>query len=150
MKKQEFADKISGLAKLVRTEYGLTQEEMAAILGVSKKTLVETEKQRRKLGWTESVALVSIFAQSQVLQNSLGGDPTDMLGALAFADVEVSYPATMGGKVWWRLILDYRGYKIQQNSISQHYRLLNPQNQRLLSSFNYDEVLHYLMSLKLD
>ncbi len=147
MDKKEFAARLSDELKLIRTEYGLTQEEMAAILGVSKKTLVETEKNRRRLSWTESAALAAIFAQSRVLQNALGGDPTDMLAALAFAGAPPHYPATLGGKVWWRQVLQFQGYTIQQNLISQHFRLLNSENQRLYSSFRYDDIVGYLTTL---
>ena len=113
MDKDLFVKRMSELLKPVRAEYSLTQEEMAETLGISKKTLVETEKGRRQLGWTESVA---------------------------FAERNIIYPQTMGGKIWWNTIADEEGYKIQQNMISKHYRLLNRQDQRLASSFDRDEI----------
>ena len=51
MDRREFISEINGMLKLVRTEYGLTQEKMADVLGISKKSLVESEKGRRPLGW---------------------------------------------------------------------------------------------------
>lgn len=146
MHKDDFIIQINSMLKLIRTEYGLTQDKMAAVLGISKKTLVESEKGRRSLGWTEVAALVSIFSQSKVLQNAFGGDLYDMLPALAFEDVNVTYPSTMGGKVWWKCAYESKGYKIQQNVISKHYRLLNSFDQRMMSSFDYEEVLAYLNS----
>ena len=50
----------------------------------------------------------------------------------------------MGGKVWWREISRTGEYLIQQNLISQHYRLLNGQDQKLISSFDLKEVTEYL------
>ena len=147
MKRKEFVSRMNAMLKLIRTEYGLTQDKMAAILGISKKTLVESEKGRRSLGWTEVVALATIFSQSQILQNAFGGEVSDIIGAVAFEDVEVQYPDTMGGKVWWRVIQEEGGYKIQQNIISQHYRLLNEQDQRMISSFDLAEVQEYLKGL---
>ena len=47
MKREEFIKAVSGKLKLIRTEYGITQEVMSEMLGISKKTLVETEKGRR-------------------------------------------------------------------------------------------------------
>ena len=139
---------MNSLLKLIRTEYGLTQDEMSVIMGISKKTLVESEKGRRSLGWTECVALASLFAQSHVLQNSFGGDVSDMLSALAFSHVSVRYPQTMGGKVWWRTVEKSNGYRIQQNIISQHYRLLNADDCRLISSFDLEEIRDYLCILQ--
>ena len=41
MTKKEFAAALDSALKAVRKEYGFTQEKMAAVLGISKKTLVE-------------------------------------------------------------------------------------------------------------
>jgi DNA-binding XRE family transcriptional regulator len=147
MTREELITKVNGRLKLVRTEYGLTQDKMAAILGISKKTLVESEKGRRSLGWTETVALTSIFAHSSILKDALGEDFNEMISALALEGVEISYPPTMGGKVWWREIKSAGGYRIQQNLISNHYRLLDEKDRRLISSFDLKEVEDYLEDL---
>ena len=147
MTREELITKVNGRLKLVRTEYGLTQDKMAAILGISKKTLVESEKGRRSLGWTETVALTSIFANSSILKDALGEDFNEMISALALEGVEISYPPTMGGKVWWREIKSAGGYRIQQNMISNHYRLLDEKDRRLISSFDLKEVEDYLEDL---
>ncbi|MBQ2846019.1 MAG: helix-turn-helix domain-containing protein, partial [Firmicutes bacterium] len=52
MTREEFIKQIDGQVKLVRTEYGFTQDVMARVVGISKKTLVEIEKGRSSLGWT--------------------------------------------------------------------------------------------------
>ena len=148
MTKEEFIATVNSKLKLVRTEYGLTQDKMAAILGISKKTLVESEKGRRSLGWTEAVALVAIFSNSSILRDSLGEDFREMVSALALIDTEVKYPSTMGGKIWWRDIKTVNGYRIQQNIVSSHYRLLDPQDHRLISSFDIKNVEEYLSLLK--
>ena len=140
MDKDEFVKRMSELLKPVRAEYSLNQEEMAMAIGISKKTLVETEKGRRQLGWTESAAMAFIFEQSTILQSAFGGDLCDMIHAIAFSDSKITYPQTMGGKVWWTTISDKNGYKIQQNIISKHYRLLNSRDQRLASSFDIGKI----------
>ena len=104
MKKDEFIAEMNHQVKLVRTEYGLTQDAMAKALGLSKKTLVEIEKGRSTLGWMGAVAFISIFSASQVLSGALGGEAEDMILALAFEDLKPTYPKTMGGKVWWRTV----------------------------------------------
>jgi len=133
--------KMNSMLKLIRTEYGLTQERMAVILGISKKSLVESEKGRRSLGWTEVVALATIFSQSQVLQNAFGGELFDIISAIAFEEEREFYMPTLGGKIWWNTILDKQGYKLQQNIVSMHFRILNPQDQRVLATFHKDVVL---------
>lgn len=90
-----FISQMDQKLKLIRTEYGLTQEKMADILGISKKTLVEIEKGRRSLGWTGAVALASLFSNSEILQNAYGGELSDLLTALAFQSVPVQYPPTI-------------------------------------------------------
>lgn len=144
MTRDEFVNTVNSKLKLVRTEYGLTQDKMAVILGISKKSLVESEKGRRPLGWTEAVALTSIFDKSTILKDALGEDYKEMVSALALRDVEIMYPSTMGGKVWWREVKSRDGYTIQQNIISNHYRLLDAQDRRLISSFDLQVIEEYL------
>lgn len=144
MTKKEFAARMDTVLKAVRKEYGFTQEKMAAVLGISKKTLVEIEKGRSSLGWTGAAAFAAIFSESCILQEQFGGELTDLVEALAFADAEPQYPKTMGGKVWWREILKKKGYRIQQNLISGHFRLLDGENRRLMASFDMERVLNRL------
>lgn len=140
MDRREFISEINGMLKLVRTEYGLTQEKMADVLGISKKSLVESEKGRRPLGWTETVAFVSVFSQSRILQNQYGGELSDMVAALAFEDMEIKYPPTMGGRIWWKTVAEEGEFRVQQNIVSKHYRLLDGSNCRVMSSFDFDEI----------
>ena len=138
---------MSSRCKLIRTEYGFSQDQMASVLGISKKSLVETEKGRRQLQWTECVTIAVIFAQSHILANEFGGELSDMIRAIAFDNTKVTYPPTMGGKVWWREIEEHNGYRIQQNLLSQHYRLLDPEDGRMMSSFDPEEIREYMKQL---
>ena len=83
MNQREFVAQADGLERLVRTEFDLTQEKMALVLGLSKKTLVEIEKGRSSLGWAGAVTLCTLFSDSQVLQNAYGGELSDLLKALS-------------------------------------------------------------------
>ena len=147
MTKDQFIAEMNQQVKLVRTEYGFTQETMAKALGLSKKTLVEIEKGRSSLGWMGAVAFVSIFSCSQVLSRLLGGEAEDMVLALAFDDLKPTYPKNMGGKVWWRYVEMCGPYKIQQNLISQHYRALDREDGRVCSSFDLNTIREYLANL---
>ena len=144
MKKSQFIDLMNDHIKIIRNEYGLNQDKMAAILGLSKKTLVEIEKGRSSLGWTSAVALAIIFSNRTIINNQLGGDVEDIIVAIAFDDVDVKYPRTMGGKIWWKAVLEKDGFCIQQNILSHHYRLLDPDNRRRITSFDFNEIEEHL------
>ena len=148
MTRETFVAELDRQVKLVRTEYGFTQDVMAKVLGISKKTLVEIEKGRSSLGWTGAVALCTIFSGSQVLSGLLGGEAGDMIRALAFRDLKPAYPKPMGGKVWWRFVETRGSYTIQQNLISQHYRALDQEDGRVCSSFDLEEVRRRLAELE--
>ena len=148
MNRDMFIHEMNQQVKLVRTEYGFTQEAMSKALGLSKKTLVEIEKGRSSLGWTGAVAFCTIFSGSQVLSVLLGGEAGDMVLALAFDDLAPRYPKTMGGKVWWRTVDVYRGHPIQQNILSQHYRALNQEHERICSSFELEKIRQRLDELE--
>lgn len=148
MTRDAFVRDMDQQLKLVRTEHGLTQDAMAQALGISKKTLVQIEKGRASLGWMGAAALASIFAGSQVLAGRLGGEPSDIIQALAFQDLRPRYPRTMGGRVWWRTVETQGEYRIQQNILSQHYRALDGQDGRVVSSFDLEEVRRRLAELE--
>lgn len=140
MNREEFITKCNEKLKLIRTEYNFSQEKTAQILGLSKKTVVEIEKGRSSLGWNGSVALCTLFSNSEIVSATFGGNPIDIIMALAFEGDEPLYPKTMGGKVWWKLIEEQNGFKIQQNIISQHYRLLDGEDRRICSSFEIHTI----------
>jgi len=140
MNRNEFIKKCNEKLKLIRTEYNFTQEKTAQILGLSKKTIVEIEKGRTSLGWAGSIALCTVFGNSEILSVVFGGKPTDIIMALAFDGNEPVYPKTMGGKIWWTLVKEKNGFKIQQNVISQHYRLLDNEDRRICSSFELSDI----------
>ncbi len=146
MDRNTFITEMDRHLKLVRTEYGYTQESMARILGISKKTLVEIEKGRSSLGWTGAVAFSTLMAESQVLNGLLGGEADDMVRAIAFSE-QGRKPAlyqTMGGKIWWRVIEEREHCRIQQNIISQHYRALDREDRRICYSFDLEEIRLYV------
>lgn len=147
MEKMEFIRLMDQSLKPIRQEYGLTQDKMAGVLGLSKKTLVEIEKRRSSLGWSGSVVLTSLFSNSRVLIDSLGSDVSELVSAIAFRDSEPVYPKTLGGKVFWKTVDEKGGYTLQQNLVSHHYRLLDPENRRRIATFRLDEIRDYLNSV---
>lgn len=124
--------------KLVRVERNYTQEEMAEILGISKKTLVQIEKGRISPGWTTTIALCAIFRNSEILQNTLGGDPLELLEIVSHTSELRPKEWTLGGKIWWTDILEIGSFRLQQNMITQHYRILDDKYRRWYSTFDLD------------
>ena len=141
MDKNELIAEVSRCLKTVRAEYDFSQTQMASILGISKKSLVETEKKRRNLTWPECVAFVTLFSSSSILQNSFGGEMSDMMKAIAFNGIQPIYPKTLGGKIWWKNIREEKGYRLQQNIISSHYRILDSQDGRIISSLHKSVIM---------
>ena len=134
--------------KLIRTEYDLTQDKMAEAIGISKKTLVEIEKGRIPLSWSAAVATAVIFADSSIVADAFGGDTSDLVKVIALNGLDAKLPAqTMGGRVWWQEIKESKGYRIQQNIISRHYRILDAEDRRFFSSFDKKETESKLKNL---
>lgn len=149
MTRLDFIKIASEKLKLIRIESGYTQNKMAEILGISKKTLVQIEKGRSTLGWTGAVTLCTIFRNSEVLEMTFGGNPQDIILSLAFIDYE-SKEQTLSGKVWWINIKLTDEFRIQQNIISEHYRILNSQDRRICSSFDHVYINKRLQELSED
>ncbi len=148
MDRKSFIEEMDIHLKLVRTEYGYTQEMMAQVLGISKKTLVEIEKGRSSLGWMGAVAFSTLFADSRILSSLLGGEAEELVKALAFQGKKPFFFPTMGGRVWWRTIETGEKWRIQQNIISQHYRALDKDDRRISFSFDLDELRRRVKELE--
>ncbi|MCY6485738.1 transcriptional regulator [Clostridium aestuarii] len=140
MTREEFIKKVDSKIKLIRNEKAYTQDKMAQIIGISKKTLIQIEKERGSLGWTAAVAVCSIFKDSEILQMTLGGDAQDIILSLAFDKYEETYTKTMGGKIWWNDIEAKGEYRVQKNVISNHYRILNKDDRRICYSFDIEYI----------
>lgn len=140
MNRKEFIEEMDIHLKLVRTEYGYTQDMMASILGISKKTLVEIEKARSSLGWMGAVAFASLFSDSRILGSLLGGEAGDMVKALAFEGKKPYFFPTMGGRIWWRTVEKTEKWRIQQNIISNHYRALDQKDRRISFGFDLERI----------
>ena len=147
MKREDIVALLSERLKLVRTEFGFSQQDMAYILGLSKKTLLEIEKGRNQLSWTASVALVAIFSHSDIIRNGLGDEPLEAIRTMALSNLDTPREKTLGGRVWWREIISNDSFRVQQNLVSGHFRILDSQNRRWHSSLNRDYVLEKFREL---
>lgn len=144
MNREEIIRLVSKKMRLIRVEQGFSQDRMSNILGVSKKTLVQIEKDRTEANWNIIISVVALFEQSEILQNVLGDEPLEVIRLVALEKIEHPTHKTLGGKVWWKEIEKRGLYKLQQNLISQHYRIIDELNYRWFSSFDKDEAMKRL------
>lgn len=148
MERAEFISIMDQKIKLIRTEFDLTQEKMAEAIGISKKTLVEIEKGRNSLSWSAAVTAAVIFADSGILADAFGGETSDLVKVIALQGLDAKLPdKTMGGRIWWQDIKETKGYRIQQNIISRHFRILDAEDRRFFSTFDKKEAESKLKEL---
>lgn len=138
--REEFVTVCNSKLKLVRTEFSFSQEKMALMLGISKKTLVEIEKGRSSLGWSGSVVLCSVFSESQVLFDAFSASPIEIVHIIAFENSEPNYKQANTFRIWWQTVMQNENYIIEQNIVSQHYRLLTKDCKVIASSFDVEDL----------
>ncbi|MCA1056525.1 helix-turn-helix domain-containing protein [Rossellomorea aquimaris] len=136
MLKDEVILIISNKMRLIRTEAGYTQDKMATVIGLSKKTLVQIEKGRVEASWTAAIAVCALFRDSDTLASALGGEPLEVIEMIAREEMDFRKEKTLGGKVWWKEINKRGGYVLQQNLFSKHFRILDEDDYRIYSSFD--------------
>lgn len=140
MNRREFIALCDNHVMHVRNEFSYSQTTMAHALGISKKTLVDIEKQRRSLGWSGAVALVALFPDSQHLSKAFATDtPLTLARSLMLDEQHEPGRVTHGGG-WWTHIEGNDFCTIEQNVVSQHYRLVDAGRRRIASSLSYDEI----------
>ncbi|MED1287453.1 helix-turn-helix transcriptional regulator [Bacillus mycoides] len=142
MNKETVIDLISKNARLIRLERGYSQEKMATVLGISKKTLVQVEKERTSIGWTNAVVVCALFKDSQILKHILGEEPFEIIETLAHGGMNTPKVKTLGGKMFWNEIAKKGKFLVQQNVISQHFRILDASDYRWYSTFEEKDVMN--------
>ncbi|MBJ8190728.1 MULTISPECIES: helix-turn-helix transcriptional regulator [Bacillus cereus group] len=147
MNKETVIDLISKNARLIRLERGYSQEKMATVLGISKKTLVQIEKERTSIGWTNAVVVCALFKDSQILKHILGEEPFEVIETLAHDGMNTPKVKTLGGKMFWNEIAKKGKFRVQQNVISQHFRILDDSEYRWYSTFEEEEVMNRFYEL---
>ena len=148
MNQEELINIVSQKIRLIRLENELSQEEMSKVLGISKKTLIQIEKGRVAAGWNVVVTCVALFEQSEILRNGLGDDGLEVVRLVTFNNIEQPVMKTMGGKIWWKEVEKQGEFKLQQNAVSQHFRIIDDSNYRWFSSFELEEAVLHLKYLE--
>ncbi len=137
MTREQFITLCDRKEKLVRNELGYSQEKMSALLGLSKKTLVEIEKWRASLGWQGAVALCTLFQNTREITLTFGPDVPLLLRALS---EEIAYLQPVESPhALWAAVLSIGDKTIEQNTASQLYRV-RQQDKTLGVSFALAEL----------
>ncbi|OLS33601.1 helix-turn-helix transcriptional regulator [Bacillus sp. MRMR6] len=136
MNRTEIIKIVSDKLRLIRTEAGYTQDKMAEIIGVSKKTLVQIEKGRVQAGWSTVVTVCALFRETETVQFLFGNEPLEVLETVAREGIDYRKMKTLGGRIWWKEVSKKNGYVLQQNIISKHFRILDDKRYRIFSSFD--------------
>ncbi len=140
VKQDEFDKLISDRTKLIRTEAGITQDRFAEMIGISKKTLVEVEKGRKTFGFTTSVTTCVLFRHGEIIKNLFGDAALEVIDLCASNGEVKPWIKTLGGLVFWNVIRERNFYRIQHNRVTGHYRILDPEDYLLYSSFDLDYI----------
>ena len=136
MTRDEIIMQVSEKLRLIRTEAGYTQDKMAEIIGVSKKTLVQIEKGRVLANWSTAVSICALFRETETVQFLFGNEPLEVLETVAREGIDICKTKTFGGRIWWKVVSKKNGYILQQNILSKHYRILDERNYRIFSSID--------------
>jgi len=59
--------------------------------------------------------------------------------------MEYKKEKTMGGHIWWKEIEKKGEFRLQQNIVSQHYRILDGENYRWFSTLHKEEAIGKLV-----
>lgn len=141
MDKQAFTETLQAKFKMVRTEAGYTQDSMSHTIGLSKKTLVQIEKERILPNWTTCISLCALFRNSEVLTNTFSGDSLEL--AQVISRGHGVYPNYESESVYWEDIDSKNGFKLQFNKVNKVYRVINDENLPVHASYIEREIRTY-------
>ncbi|MDB5085708.1 MAG: hypothetical protein JWN30_2594 [Bacilli bacterium] len=130
--KEVFDQLISEKIKLIRTEADLTQDRLADMIGISKKTLVQVEKGRQTLGFTAAALAAVLFRAGDIVQSLFGESVLEIIDLIAWSAKSKAWYKTLGGKVWWYEEKKGHAYVLQKHIFTGHYRIID-----------FDHYLHY-------
>ncbi|GHH98582.1 helix-turn-helix transcriptional regulator [Neobacillus kokaensis] len=139
MNRDDIIQLVSEKLRLIRTEAGYTQDKMAEIIGVSKKTLVQIEKGRVLANWSTVVAICALFRETETVQFLFGNEPLEVIETVARDGVDFRKSKTLGGRVWWKVLQKENGFILQQNILSKHFRILDDKHYRIFSSLDEEQ-----------
>ncbi len=140
MNKMEFCKKVQSILEDLRKDIGMTLEEMALTIGLSKKTLIQIEKERNLLKWPEAVTFTSIFNEHELVKSIFGDEVIDIIQTIAIQKPPRRQLKTLGGESWWKTLITKEGFRLQQHKISRHLRILDQENYRVYFTYSKSDA----------
>ena len=136
----ELRETISKNLKLLRAEYGYSQQEMANSVGLSKKTLIQVEKERLILSWTATCAVCAVYHNSRQLRLELGEDPINIVETLAHDNLSTADDFENRNYVFWDVVEEEGKYILAKNIITEHYKITDKNGKKYCSSFDLKKI----------
>lgn len=92
IKRKDLIEKISKGLNNIRKEAKLTQDEMANILGISKNTIINAEKNEKQLSWAVVIAILVLFNQTTYVKSIIGEEKSaiEIISKCAFLDKDLN------------------------------------------------------------
>jgi len=137
MTKETLIQTVSKNIRRIRHEFHWSQDRFSEMIGITKKTLVQIEKERSLISWSVCVTTVLLFENSETIKDRLGENPRALIEEILYQGVLTPKNQTMGGKFFWSDVFIQSGFIVQKNLFSSHYRLIDGYGKRYLSSFSY-------------
>ncbi|HLR39665.1 MAG TPA: transcriptional regulator [Jeotgalicoccus sp.] len=141
MDREAFTKVIQSKFKIIRTEAGYTQDSMSQTVGLSKKTLVQIEKERIIPNWTTCVSICALFRDSDTLTSTFGGDPLELAQVLSRGNA--FYPDYLKESLYWETVEEKEGWTLQRNKMNDLHRVLNPENRPVHASYLERQSITY-------
>lgn len=141
MDREAFTKVIQSKFKIIRTEAGYTQDSMSQTVGLSKKTLVQIEKERIIPNWTTCVSICALFRDSDILTSTFGGDPLELAQVLSRGNA--FYPDYLKESLYWETVEEKEGWTLQRNKMNDLHRVLDPENRPVHASYLERQSITY-------
>jgi DNA-binding XRE family transcriptional regulator len=132
---------VQDILEELRKKEHMTLEEMAYVIGLSKKTLIQIEKNRSKLKWPEAVTFISVFSDTDLVKSLFGDEVLDIVQSIAIQKPARRQLKTLGGESWWNTIESKEGWRLQQHKISRHFRILDQENYRIYFTYSKSDAV---------
>lgn len=141
MDRQSFTDLIQTKFKMVRIEVAIRKILWLKQLAFQK-TLVQIEKERVLPNWTTCVSICALFRDSDVLNNTFGCDPLEIVQTISRN--HCAYPNhSTTSDIYWNTIETRNGFMLQSNKVSNIYRVLNSEKQPIFGTSKLREAETY-------
>jgi len=147
MNTRDFIRIIGESLKMVRSEFDMSQQDIADVLGISKKTVIELEKGRIIPSWIICVSVSAMFDESKVLRNEFGDSPLEIVRLLARSGLETE--RDQRNTVFWNVYLQDADFTVFKNIISEHYKLVDRHGKRIYSSFSERNIMERMNKWRL-